>query len=92
MNTMVDLAPRLLSVLVLILIIYYCFAIIGMEFLYGKVEQGCCTDALYGVGGYFKDSINITDNSSPSQNVYYLNNFDNILRSYGKFIILYFYC
>ena len=81
MNTMVDLAPRLLSVFVLILIIYYCFAIIGMEFLYGKVEQGCCIDALYSVGDYFKDNSSVT-----SQNVYYLNNFDNILQSYGKFI------
>ena len=83
MNTMIDLVPRLLSVLVLILIIYYCFAIIGMEFLNGKVEQGCCTDALYSVGDYYKDNSSVT-----SQNVYYLINFDNILYSYGKSFLL----
>ncbi len=81
MNTMVDLAPQLISVLVLILIIYYCFAIIGMEFLFQKVGPGCCSDALYNVGDYFKNSSDIGNSTLPS---YYLNNFNNILRSYGE--------
>jgi len=84
MNTMVDLAPRLISVLVLILIIYYCFAIIGMEFLFNQVEQGCCRDALYSVGTYFSDSIENSTSVAPSFNVYYIFNFNNILRSYGE--------
>ena len=82
MNTMVDVAPRLISVLVLILIIYYCFAIIGMEFLFDKLEQGCCKDALYDVGNFFADSIDNVTSQSPF-NVYYIINFNNILRSYG---------
>ena len=84
MNTMAFLAPRLVSFLVLIFIIYYCFAIIGMEFLFQKVEQGCCKDALYNVGTYYKDNISLTNSTLPSDNVYYLINFDNILRSYGN--------
>ena len=35
------LVPRLSSVLFLLIVIYYFFAIIGMEFLFGKVEPGC---------------------------------------------------
>lgn len=81
MNTIVDLFPYLFSIVVLILLIYYCFAIIGMEFLVDKVHQGCCKNALFDVGVYYED--NITNVSS--SNVYYINNFNNILRSYGKF-------
>ena len=83
MNTMVDLAPRLINVLVLILIIYYCFAIIGMEFLFDKLGQGCCKDALYDVGNYFSGSIDNVTSQSSSLTVFYILNFNNILRSYG---------
>jgi len=84
MNTLVDLAPRLISVFVLILIIYYCFAIIGMEFFYNKLEQGCCKYALYGVGEFYQDHMDNFTNNTSSENIYYLNNFDNLLQSYGR--------
>ena len=110
------------SVAILLLVIYYFFAIIGMECLEDKVHPGCCmsvkctihtclcisltvclvdiykcallptacllctcvlstvliivhcSNASYDVGRYFNGT---------NVNVYYLNNFDNILRSYG---------
>jgi len=80
LKTVEELVPRLLSITVLIIVIYYSFAIIGMEFFSGKVREGCCTAAKYRVSEYYADRIN----SSNSSNVYYLNNFDNILRSYGN--------
>jgi len=80
-----DLAPFLLSIIVLILLIYYIFAIIGMKFFHMKVYPGCCEDAFYDVGQYYQD--NITHNSSVyNLDVYYLNSFDNVLRSYGKLL------
>jgi len=88
MNTLVELIPRLISVFVLILIIYYSFAIIGMEFFFNKVEQGCCKDAPYRVGEFYKNSIDNFTYDRPSERIYYLNNFDNILLSYGTHYIL----
>ena len=52
MNTMVALAPRLLSIFILILIIYYSFAIIGLEFFSFKVSRGCCNESTYGISLY----------------------------------------
>ena len=86
MNTILALAPRLLNVFFLILIIYYAFAIVGMEFLYDRVSKGCCNSSWYGVDLYYSAEVDpphsLNDTNTPY--VYYLNNFDNILRSYGE--------
>lgn len=85
MNTMLALTPRLLSVFFLICIIYYAFSIVGMEFLYDRVRQGCCNTSWYGVDLYYSARVeppnSVNDTNTPY--VFYLNNFDNILRSYG---------
>lgn len=83
MNTMISLVPRLLSVFFLILIIYYAFAIIGLEFFAHKVYPGCCNESWYGADLYYSVSPE-SANFTHSAYVYYLNNFNNILRSYGK--------
>lgn len=85
MNTMVALAPRLLSIFFLMLTIYYAFAIVGLEFFSFKVSQGCCNESWYRVQMFYADSdfANGT-NDIDSPNVYYLNNFNNILSSYGE--------
>ena len=41
MSTIVYLAPKMLTVAVFLGIVYYFFAIIGVEFLSGKVFKGC---------------------------------------------------
>ncbi len=86
MNTMVALAPRLLSIFFLVLIIYYAFAIVGLEFFAGRVHQGCCNTSWYGVKLYYSESIQPLGflNNTDTPYVYYLNSFDNILRSYGE--------
>jgi two pore calcium channel protein 1 len=42
MNTMVILIPRLISVSLLLIVIFYFFAIVGMEAFQYQVAQGCC--------------------------------------------------
>ena len=41
MNTLVVLSQRLISVGILLVIIYYFFSIIGMEFFHDAVKQNC---------------------------------------------------
>ena len=41
MSTIVYLAPKMLTVAVFLVIVHYFFAIIGIEFLSGRVFKGC---------------------------------------------------
>jgi len=41
-NTLAQLMPRILSVFILFLILYYFFAVIGMESFSQKIHRGCC--------------------------------------------------
>ena len=34
--------PRIVSIVILLILVYYFYAIIGMEVFRGKVYQGCC--------------------------------------------------
>ena len=77
LNVIWALMPRLVTIGLCLLVEYYFFAVVGMEFLRGKVYEGCCTQAYYGVGQYYKDPL-----YSNSSNVFYLNNFNNIARSF----------
>ena len=83
MNTIIELTPRLLSVMLLLVIIYYAFAITGMEFLFDKVHQGCCNTSWYEVRTYYSEAVSGPDDTDTVL-TYYLNNFNNILKSYGK--------
>lgn len=90
MNTLLVLTPRLLSVGLLLLVIYYFFAVMGMEFFAHDVYPGCCNTSWYGIGQLYagpanSSSLNSTDGIV---NMYYLNNFDNILRSYVTLYVL----
>ena len=100
------------SVGLLLVVIFYFFAIIGMEAFgderHGTVFQGCCRNAWYEVGTFYEGprlvplngtesedmymSNNVFPNSSSryigTTNVYYLNNFDNILSSYGMLLCI----
>ena len=41
MDTLVVLVPRLISIALLLVVIYYFFAIIGIETLHDRVTEGC---------------------------------------------------
>ncbi|KAL5477612.1 hypothetical protein EMCRGX_G024429 [Ephydatia muelleri] len=71
------LVPQLASVLLVVLIVYYFFAIIGMETLFNKVGPECCNTSWYGVGGSYAGTFNTTENTA-----FWLNNFNNLVRSY----------
>ena len=86
------------SVLSVLLLVFYVYAIIGMEvFPHNTVYPGCwwvtslltlkpqnsyfySENASYGVGTYYSSSS--TENGT-NANVYWLNNFDDLWRSYG---------
>jgi two pore calcium channel protein 1 len=79
MNTMFTLFHRLLSVCLVLFVMYYFFAIIGMEVFSGKLFVGCCENALFNIGDMYS-----SDGRDPSSTkVYWLNNFDNIYQSYS---------
>ncbi|XP_064391757.1 two pore channel protein 1-like isoform X2 [Halichondria panicea] len=78
-----SLSQRLISVGLLLLIVYYAFAIIGMEFFSEAVFEGCCNESMYGVGEYYSGN-----NSTFTAKVYYVLNFDNIFRSYVTLFVL----
>lgn len=71
------LIPQLASVLLVVLIVYYFFAIIGMETLFSKVGPECCNTSWYGIGGSYAGTFNTTDNTA-----FWLNNFNNLVRTY----------
>lgn len=101
------------SVGLLLVVIFYFFAIIGME-AFGSNEdksvfKGCCNDSWYEVGQYYQGPMlvpyggNISEDTSNNvflnssykyigtTNIYYLINFNNLWRSYGKTIYLLHY-
>ena len=119
MDTLVVLVPRLVSVGVLLIVVYYFFAIIGIETLHDRVMAGCwyvwyrvvnrismrsdnvklmhypyflCSNKswydveLYYRGMYEKNTSLADIPATPD--VFYILNFDNILRSYGMYALL----
>lgn len=65
---------RLVSISITIMMLYYCFAIIGME-MFGHVNlTNCCKNS--SVEDFYR-----SDNSTNLQGLYYLNNFHNIFNS-----------
>ncbi|KAM9810932.1 LOW QUALITY PROTEIN: two pore channel protein 1 [Neosynchiropus ocellatus] len=99
LDTMFELLPRMASLGLTLIIFYYSFAIVGMEFFAGVVYPNCCKVPLISLDG---SSTLLTLAVSPLRNstvadsyrqapgnttdleegYYYLNNFDNILRSF----------
>ncbi|KAJ1524179.1 hypothetical protein ONE63_010705 [Megalurothrips usitatus] len=75
-GTVVLLSPLMSSAVMVILVLYYFFAIIGMELFAGYVLKNCCNGTA--VEDFYRWSINTTTPGG----YYYLNNFENILVSF----------
>eukprot|EP00058_Branchiostoma_floridae_P009347 XP_002594835.1 hypothetical protein BRAFLDRAFT_124433 [Branchiostoma floridae] len=71
LGTFFALLPRMVSVAVALLIFYFFFSIIGMEAFHGLPLADCCNGT--SLADYYRNASN-----SPQ---FYLNNFDDILRS-----------
>lgn len=65
-STLFSLVPKLFFFLVTVICVFYSFSIVGMELFQGIITVGCC-------GSNYDGSI---------EGLYYLNTFDNVLRSY----------
>ncbi|XP_044052768.1 two pore calcium channel protein 1 isoform X1 [Siniperca chuatsi] len=81
LDTMFELFPRMASLGLTLIIFYYSFAIVGMEFFADKIYPNCCNKST--VADSYKQ-INITDGNKTvlEEGYYYLNNFNNILSSF----------
>ncbi|XP_022831548.1 two pore calcium channel protein 1-like isoform X1 [Spodoptera litura] len=74
-GTLVLLSPLMSSAGCVMLVMYYFFAIIGMELFAGYDLRNCCVNTT--VEDFYKYSLN----SSTALGYYYLNNFENIVTS-----------
>ncbi|XP_048369960.1 two pore channel protein 1 isoform X1 [Sphaerodactylus townsendi] len=81
LDTMFELLPRMASLGLTLLIFYYCFAIIGMEFFSGKLYPNCCNSSTV-ADAYRWVNRTIGNRTVVEEGYYYLNNFDNILNSF----------
>lgn len=81
LDTMFELLPRMASLGLTLLIFYYCFAIIGMEFFSGKLYPNCCNTSTV-VDAYRWVNHTVGNKTVVEEGYYYLNNFDNILNSF----------
>ncbi|TKS78783.1 Two pore calcium channel protein 1 [Collichthys lucidus] len=81
LDTMFELFPRMASLGLTLIIFYYSFAIVGMEFFADVVYPNCCNTSTVA------DSYRLINNTYGNKTVleegyYYLNNFNNILSSF----------
>ncbi|XP_044739100.1 two pore calcium channel protein 1-like isoform X2 [Chrysoperla carnea] len=74
-GTLVILFPLLCSVFLVMLVVYYFFAIIGMELFAGYDMKNCC------VNSTVEDFYKYNSNGTTALGYYYLNNFDDIITS-----------
>ncbi|NXK05475.1 TPC1 protein, partial [Herpetotheres cachinnans] len=81
LDTMFELFPRMASLGLTLLIFYYCFAIVGMEFFAGVVYPNCCNTSTV-ADSYRWVNRTIGNKTVVEEGYYYLNNFDNILNSF----------
>lgn len=75
-GTLVLLSPLMWSTAIVMMVMYYFFAIIGMELFAGLPLQDCCKNTT--VEDFYKSNGN---NSNSGLSYYYLNNFQNLLVS-----------
>ncbi|KAJ7423708.1 Two pore calcium channel protein 1 [Willisornis vidua] len=81
LDTMFELFPRMASLGLTLLIFYYCFAIVGMEFFAGVVYPNCCNTSTV-ADSYRWVNHTVGNKTVVEEGYYYLNNFDNILNSF----------
>ncbi|XP_067014675.2 two pore channel protein 1 [Anabrus simplex] len=74
-GTLVLLTPLMCSTAVVMLVLYYFYAIIGMELFAGYDMRNCCVNTT--VEDFYKFSAN----GSTALGYYYLNTFDNLMTS-----------
>uniref|UniRef100_A0A8C5LRM9 Voltage-dependent calcium channel protein TPC1 n=1 Tax=Leptobrachium leishanense TaxID=445787 RepID=A0A8C5LRM9_9ANUR len=81
LDTMFELLPRMASLGLTLLIFYYSFSIVGMEFFYGVLFPNCCTNSTVAESYRFLNHT-VGNQTVTEEGYYYLNNFDNILNSF----------
>uniref|UniRef100_A0A2R5L484 Putative two pore calcium channel protein n=1 Tax=Ornithodoros turicata TaxID=34597 RepID=A0A2R5L484_9ACAR len=81
LGTVFILMPRFTSVSLVLIIVYYFFAIIGIECFAGYRMEDCCRNTT--VELYYATSSN-----SSGAGYYYLTNFDNIVNGYVTLFVL----
>ncbi|XP_051776995.1 two pore channel protein 1 isoform X2 [Erpetoichthys calabaricus] len=83
LDTMFELLPRMASLGLTLIIFYYSFAIVGMEFFAGVVYPNCCNTSTV-ADSYRLVNYTIGNRTVIEEGYYYLNNFNNILSSFGR--------
>ncbi|XP_036296095.1 two pore channel protein 1 [Pipistrellus kuhlii] len=81
LDTMFELLPRMASLGLTLLIFYYSFAIVGMEFFCGILYPNCCNTSTV-ADAYRWRNHTVGNRTVVEDGYYYLNNFDNILNSF----------
>ncbi|KAJ1092402.1 hypothetical protein NDU88_005512 [Pleurodeles waltl] len=81
LDTMFELLPRMASLGLTLLIFYYSFSIVGMEFFSGVLYRNCCNTSTV-ADSYRWINHTVGNKSIVEEGYYYLNNFDNILNSF----------
>lgn len=74
-GTLVIISPLMCSTAIVMLILYYFFAIIGMEMFAGYDMRNCCVNTTV------EDFYKYSGNGSTALGYYYLNTFDNLVAS-----------
>lgn len=81
LDTMFELFPRMASLGLTLIIFYYSFAIVGMEFFAGVVFPNCCNGSTV-ADSYKQVNVTVGNKTELQEGYYYLNNFNNILSSF----------
>ncbi|XP_023149923.1 two pore channel protein 1 isoform X2 [Amphiprion ocellaris] len=81
LDTMFELFPRMASLGLTLIIFYYSFAIVGMEFFADVVYPNCCNTSTV-ADSYRQINITFGNKTVLEEGYYYLNNFNNILSSF----------
>uniref|UniRef100_A0A8C1AB48 Two pore segment channel 1 n=1 Tax=Cyprinus carpio carpio TaxID=630221 RepID=A0A8C1AB48_CYPCA len=81
LDTMFELFPRMASLGLTLIIFYYSFAIVGMEFFADVVYPNCCNTSTV-AESYRQINVTIGNQTVLKEGYYYLNNFNNILSSF----------
>ncbi|XP_062272652.1 two pore channel protein 1 isoform X2 [Scomber scombrus] len=81
LDTMFELFPRMASLGLTLIIFYYSFAIVGMEFFADVVYPNCCNTSTV-ADSYRQINVTYGNKTVLEEGYYYLNNFNNILSSF----------
>ncbi|MEE6513228.1 hypothetical protein FKM82_020775 [Ascaphus truei] len=81
LDTMFQLLPRMASLGLTLLIFYYSFSIVGMEFFYGVLYPNCCNTSTV-ADSYRWLNRTMGNQTYSEEGYYYLNNFNNIFNSF----------